>query len=244
MNKVEYDSKCRLQNCEDQLSKKVAIIVFADGDLKNIGAFIGEMTDQSHNSLVQILVVDNTSDPAVAGSLLDLTRTRVKTIIINPDCDDLYGIDQAARMADPDSDLLVLDPNTMLTSDTLTTLQKSAYADDSIAITVPQHVLTGGDPAINWHVPYAFNDVPCDVALSHQHRNVETLALVHGGGAVDLNFTSFFCAYIKRDVWDLCGGFNVRKDKDHRPDRVICDFIRHFLKRRIVYIPEAIVLQR
>ncbi len=244
MNKVGYDSKWGLQKCEDQLTEKVAIIVLADGDHKNMGAFIGAMTDQSHNPLVQILVVSNTLDDLTASRFRELETTRVKTIVIEPDCEILSAIDQASRMADPGSDLLVIDPTAMLTSGTLVTLQKTAYTCDSIAVTVPQHVLPGGEPMINTHVPYAFNDVPCDIALSNQHRNIEPLALFHCGGDIDLNFTSFFCVYIKRDAWDLCGGFGAKHGKDHRSGRIICDFVRHVLERRIVYTPEAIVLQR
>ena len=66
----------------------------------------------------------------------------------------------------------------------------------------PQQVLPGGDPSINTHVPYAFNDVPCDVTLSNHHQNVEALPLFHSGGTIDLNFASFFCVYIKREIWD------------------------------------------
>lgn len=145
-------------------------------------------------------------------------------------------------MDDCESDLLVVQPNAKLASDTLFILQKAAYACESIGITVPQHVLFGGEPTINMHVPYAFNDVPCDVTLSHHHRNVEAPPLFHGGGAIDLNYASFFCVYIKRDVWDLCGGFDAQQGKNDWADRTICDFIRHVLGRRIVYTSEAVVL--
>jgi hypothetical protein len=157
--------------------------------------------------------------------------------------DNIYDLG-ATRLVDPDSDLLVLDFNAMPTPGTLPTLQKLAYTSDSIAITVPQHVLPGGEPTINTHVPYAFNDVHCDVALSNHHRNIEAIGFLHDGGAIDLNFTSFYCAYIKRDAWDMCGAFDVRQGRADRADRIICDFIRHVLERRIVYTPDAIVLQK
>jgi O-antigen biosynthesis protein len=146
------------------------------------------------------------------------------------------------ELADSESDILVVHPNVKFAADTVFILQKAAYASGSIAITVPQHVMPGGEPEINTHVPYAFNDVHCDVALSNLHRNIEALPLLHDGGVIDLNYTSFFCAYIKRDTWDLCSGFNTQQGKDDRADRTICDFIRHVLGRRIVYTSEAVVL--
>jgi len=244
MDKVGYDSQSGRRKCRAKLTKKVVIIVLAHGDLESVEICIEALADQLHNQLVQILVVDNTSDPVAANRLLDLERAGVKIIVSNPECGLLYVIDQAARMADFDSDFLVLDSAAMLISDTLPVLQKAAYASDTIAITVPQHILPGGEPTINTHVPYAFNDVHCDVALSNQHKNIEALDLFHGGGVIDLNLVSFFCVYIRRDSWDLCSGFDVRNAKDHRPARIICDFILHVLEKRIVYTPEAIVLER
>jgi len=172
---------------------------------------------------------------------IPLTKKVVKIVLAHGDLRSIAA--DFEGLADSESDLLVVHPNAKLASDTPFILQKAAYACESIAITVPQHVLPGGEPEINTHVPYALNDVHCDVALSNHHRNIEALPLFHGGGVIDLNFTSFFCAYIKRDTWDLCNGFNTQQGNDDRADRTICDFIRHVLGKRIVYTPEAVVLE-
>ncbi len=189
MGKAGYRSQSKTQTCIEQLSRKVARIVVAHEDLKNIEEYTTALDDSS-------------------------------------------------------SDVLLLGSNAMLTPGTLTLLQKAAYTCDSIAIAVPQYVLPGGEPTINTHVPYAFGDVPCDVTLSSQHKNIATLPLFHDGSTIDLDFAPFSCVYIKREVWDICIGLAVQQGKDNRPDRIICDFIRHVLNKRIVYIPEAIVLYK
>ncbi len=151
---------------------------------------------------------------------------------------------KALKAADPDSDVLILDRNAALTPGALPTLQKAAYAGDSIAIAAPQQVLPEGEPSINSHVPYAFNDVPCDVTLSNHHKNIEALPLFLSGGTIDLNFASFFCLYIKREIWDECSILVNEKGGDGQTDRIMCDFVRHVLGKRIVYTPEAVVLRR
>jgi GT2 family glycosyltransferase len=168
----------------------------------------------------------------------------VKTLFSEPGFDLFDAVDRAVKVAGADSDLLILNPDATLSPGALSALQKAAYEDDSIAVTVPQQVLHGGDPAINIHVPYAFYDVPCDITLSTHHRNVETLTLLHGGGPVDLNSAPFFCVYIKRDAWDLWGGLDARQARACQSDRIMCDFVRHVLGRRIVYTPDAVVHHR
>ena len=242
MDKLGYGSENWVRKSEHQLTKKVVVIVLVHGDLENIDAYIGTLVEQLRNPLVQFLVVGTTLGPAVACSLYEGEGVEVQSIVIESDGNDFYGIAQGMRTVDPDCDLMVLDSMAGCTASTLAILQKAAYACPSIGMTVPQIVLPGGEPTINLHVPYAFNDVPCDVALSNHHRNVEAVALLHDGGAIDLNYASLFCVYIKREVWDLCGGFDARQDNEELSDRNICDLVRHVLEKRIVYIPNAIVL--
>lgn len=61
---------------------------------------------------------------------------------------------------------------------------------------------------------------------------------------MELNFASFFCLYIKGEVWSMCSGLAAGPDQGYRPGQLISDFIRHVLDRRIVYTKEAVVLKR
>jgi hypothetical protein len=158
--------------------------------------------------------------------------------------DFFHSVNQAVRATDPDSDILILGPNATLTPGALPSLQKAAYSSDTIAIAAPQQVLPGGETTINSHVPYAFNDVPCDVTLSHHHWNVEAVPLFHAGGMIYLNFASLFCLYVKREIWDECSILGNEKGGDGLTDRIMCDFVRHVLGKRIVYTPDAVVFRR
>ena len=242
--KLGYGGQSGLQRNEDQLKRRVAVIVSIRESLGNLSACIELLEELSCHTLVQVFVVVDPSDPNTARSLRNQESTRMQIIFADSSRDFFHSVNEAVRAANPDSDILILDPNASLTRGALPALQKTAYASDTIAIAALQKVLPGGEPTINTHVPYAFNDVPCDVALSKHHRNVEALPLFHAGGTIDLNFTPFFCVYIKREVWDLYDGLDFGTGEDYQFDRIMCEFVRHVLGKKIVYTPEAVVLQR
>ena len=244
MQKMGYGRQGGFQQGEDSLTKKVTVIVSAHGGRGNRDACIESLKAYSRDPLVQVFAVVDPSDLDSTSCLSELENAGVKTIVADPGFDLFQAVNQAVRVADPESDLMLLDPNATLMPGTLSALQKAAYAGDSIAMAAPQQVVPGGDPSINTHVPYAFDDVPCDIALSHHHSNVEPLPLFHSGGPVDLNFASFFCVYIKRDAWELCGGLDVHQERESQFDRIMCEFVRHVLGRRIVYTPDAVVLHQ
>ena len=242
--KLGYGGQSGLQRNEDQLKRRVAVIVTGQGGQGNLTTIIELLEDQSCHPLVQVFVVADPLGVDAASYLRNQESTRIQIIVADSSCDFFHSINQTLRATDPDTDILILDPTAILTSGTLSALQKAAYTGDSIAIATPQQVLPAGEPSINSHVPYAFNDVPCDVALSSHYRNVETVPLFHSGGMIDLNFASLFCLYIKREIWDECSILGNEKGEDGQTDRIMCDFVRHVLGKRIVYTPEAVVLQR
>jgi GT2 family glycosyltransferase len=244
LSKWGYDNQVRSHTGDVELKRKVAVIVPGHGAREYTEACIDALTEDFRRPTVEILVVADASDPEAAGRPGCLGHSGVKTIFSTFGSDLFDAVDAAVKVADPESDLLVLDPNATLSTGALPALQKAAYEEEDIAMVLPQQVRPGGDPAINIHVPYAFNDLPCDIALSNHHRNVEALSLLHGGGSVELNYASFFCAYIKRDVWDACCGSIAGQGQHHQPDHILCEFVRHVLGKRIVYFPDAVAMHR
>jgi GT2 family glycosyltransferase len=233
--KLGYGGQKAIKGSEDQLIRKVAVVIVGDEDQVSLGKCIESLEENSVNPLIEVFVVPDSSDPE---------SLRVNTIATEPGCDPIHAINQALHVADPESDVLILNRNAALTQGALPALQKAAYTCESITMVAPQQVLPGGEPSINSHVPYAFNDVPCDVTLSNHHKNIESLPLFHSGGVIDLNFASFFCLYIKREIWDECSILGNEKGGDGQTDRIMCDFVRHVLGKRIVYTPEAVVFRR
>jgi GT2 family glycosyltransferase len=244
MTRDGYGRHTGTETSGDRLTRKVLLVVWGRDGLDNVKACVDSLAGHALGPLVRIVVVAAPSGPDVSNSLRGLDSADIRTILADHDVGLFQAMNQAVHDAGPDSDVLLLDHTGILTSGALPALQQAAYASDAIAIAAPQQLLAGGDPLINTHVPYAFHDAPCDVTLSNHFRNVEPLPLFHAGGTLDLNFVSFFCMYIRRDAWESCNGLDARQGRELRADRVLCEFVRHVLGKRIVYTPDAIVFHR
>ncbi len=129
---------------EDQLTKRVAVVVGGKGQEKH-GKCNESLKKYSGNPLIEIFVIEDPSDAEKASSFRDEDRAGFKIIEIEKESCFLHSIKQALRFSDPESDVLILNRNAELTQNALSALQKAAYNSDSIAISVPQQVLAGGE---------------------------------------------------------------------------------------------------
>jgi hypothetical protein len=239
MAKWGYRKPSTMPPCNERLTRKVAVIVSSNKGEQQLKTCIDSLAEYSCLPLVEVIVADEAAAQRDASDLHGLKPEGGKIAFSAPGLN-LYA---SVKLADPDSDILVLNSNATLSPGSLTTLQKHAYADPSIAIVAPQCVFPEADPTINVHVPYAFNDVPCDVALSNRLKNVEPLPLFHDGSLVELSFASFSCAYIKREVWEVLAELDAGQQEEPQHERFFCEFVRHVLGRKIVYVPDAVVMR-
>jgi glycosyltransferase involved in cell wall biosynthesis len=238
--KGEYGYQ-NISSTEHKVDRKVTIVVTSYDSIGSLESCIDSLAGYSAYPFVKVIVVDDKSGIETWDYLNSLSRPNLKVVSNDYAYHYTRAINQGVALADPDSDILVLSNDAVLTKGALGTLQEVAYTCSNIAITAPQQVFTGGDKKIKMHVPYADSSLPCDVALSSHYDNVETFPLFHDGSLVELNFITFFCVYIKHHVWKACGGLDVRYNRDYRSERIMCEFIRHVLGMRIVYTPDSIV---
>ena len=57
-------------------------------------------------------------------------------------------------------------------------------------------------------------------------------------------FRFLFLRLYQAGDWERAADLAIGKGEDSQFDRIMCDFVRHVLGRRIVYTPDAVVLQR
>ena len=110
---------------------------------------------------------------------------------------------------------------------------------DDVGLVVPRQTLFPGTPTTDVHVPYSRADREVDVSLSAHHANVLDPMLDPARGYVELRFGTFFCAYIPSETVEAVGLLNVEHGPHYRSDRLYCDMVREFAKRRIVYTPHS-----
>jgi glycosyltransferase involved in cell wall biosynthesis len=191
---------------------------------------------------LEAIVVDNNSGEEVFHYLASLRADGILPIFNLENYGFSHAVNRAVDFANPHSDIVILNNDAVLPPGAIRRLQQSAYQSPTIGIVVPAQILRAGSGEICVHVPHANQGADADVNLSAHHDNVESVDMFHHGRFVDLNFAPFFCVYIKRDVWDACGGLDHQHGRHYRSDRIMCDFVRNVLKRRVVYDPDVRVL--
>jgi hypothetical protein len=236
-----YGQQIDRQASDNQLTGKVAIIISVSQGKGMSRTGVDSLSNYFSDPSVEILVVDGASQTDVPRDSSDQKCVNEKAVATVTGILSFPTVKQAFEATDPDSDILLLDGRASLAPGTLPALQKSANANDSIAISVPQRVVQGDEAAISKHVPYADGKMACDITLSGHLRNIEAIPIFHDGEMVDLKWASLFCMYIKREVWELCGEIGSWQEDQGRFEDNLCDCVHHVLGKRIVYNPDAIV---
>ena len=155
-----------------------------------------------------------------------------------------YAVNQAIEIADKDSDILLLNNDAILTEGAIESMQEYAYSLPECGMVVPQQILPGGTPTINTHVPYAVPNFDCDTTPSDYQKNIVNMPIFHNGEVLQLNFSPFFCAYIRRDVFDKSNGIDARLGRHYRSDRIFCDFLTNVMNLKIYHVSRAKVYHK
>lgn len=221
--------------------KKLCIVIVSYGSISFLRDCIESLMPYANNAMVEVIIVDNCSADDVRNYLKELNFPYLKIIFNDINYGFSYAANQGVEAASIDADIVLLNNDAKLGAGSIEALQRVAYSASDIAISVPQQICPPQTPDMEKHVPYANPEMPCDVSLSNHHKNIDSIGLFHDGLQVELSFAPFFCVYIKRAAWDLCGGLDHSNGRHYRSDRIMCDYIRQILKQRIVYTPMAIV---
>jgi glycosyltransferase involved in cell wall biosynthesis len=224
-----------------RLSRPVCVVIPSFNALEYLRLCIASLSDAIQDELLEVIIVDNNSSHDVREFLDGLSDLKIKIILNEENYGFSYAVNQGVKVASPMADVVILNNDAELSPNAITWMQQVAYQSSDIAITVPRQMVPPGATGMNTHVPYADPTFECDVTLSSHHKNVAFIDIFHNGELVELNFAPFFCAYIKREVWNACGGLDYVRGRHYRSDRIMCDMVRHVLKKRIVYTPNAIV---
>ncbi|MFH0769780.1 MAG: glycosyltransferase [Candidatus Peregrinibacteria bacterium] len=150
-----------------------------------------------------------------------------------------HAVNQGITQAAVESDIIIMNDDALVTPGWLQAMQ--AVIDDvpDAGIVAPRQVLPAGTPTIAMHVPFADATFETDVNLSAHHQNVLDPFFCPEKGYVELSFVPFFCVYILRETLNACGHLDTEHGPHYRSDRLYCDVVRNFGKKRIIYTPHA-----
>ena len=227
------------------LTRKVSIIIPSYEALSDLSACIDSILTVTDRGMVDIIVVDNASAQPITDYLAKLTSQGVIKSICNPfNYGFTYAVNQGISIADPTSDLILLNNDSIITNGAIEALQKSAYELPDCGLVVPQQVLPGGTKTIQEHVPYANREYSCDVNLSAHHANIINPPMFNNGEITEISFAPFFCVYIPRHVYSKVGPLDAQYGRHYRSDRIYCDVIRHIHKLKIYHVYQSLVLHK
>ena len=227
------------------LNKKISIIIPNYESINELKLCIDSIFSSKSQDLIDIIVVDNNSSENVKKYLLNMkSEGKIDLILNNINYGFSYAINQGINISNKNSDILLLNNDAILTEGSIEHLQNYAYTLPDCGLIGPHEILFEGTNSISENVPYAYNNFECDTTPSKIHHNIINIPLFHDGELLELNFMPFFCTYIKRDIYNKTLGLDSELGRHYRSDRILSDFVRHFLKLKIYQAPHAYVYHK
>ena len=188
----------------------------------------------------KLIIVDNGSGEGVRAYLDSLASNGAAEVIqVGSNLGFSEASNRGIEAAGEDRDILLLNNDALATPGWVPGMWEVFDHVADVGLVVPRQTLFPGTPTAAVHVPYSRNDREVDVSLSAHHANVLDPQLDVSRGYVELSFGTFFCAYIPRETVESVGPLNVEHGPHYRSDRLYCDMVREFAKRRIVYTPHS-----
>ena len=229
VRKKRSERLMKLNPGHDKLDHGVSVIIPSYEAIDDIKECIDSLHDQNSENDIEIVVVDNSSGPDLINYLDEIeAEGKIKLIKNQVNYGFTYAVNQGIEISNPDNDIIIMNNDAIVTDSAIYNLQKAAYQLQDCGIVVPQQVLPADTKTINAHVPFAYSQYECDVNLSAAHENIVNVSTFHSGDVVELSFAPFFCAYIKRDVYDNSVGLDAEYGRHYRSDRIFCNYIKAY----------------
>lgn len=238
---MDTSMRCRACYAIPPLRASVSIVIVSYQALDELRRCLESVLALTDRSAVDVIVIDNNSSQSVTQYISRMTRYGVISEVLDRNYGFSYAVNRGVALADANSDIFLLNNDASLTAGALEHLQQAAYEHEDVGITVPRQIVPAHNDSIHLHVPYADRQFPVDVTLSRHHQNLSSTELERTNTPLSLLFAPFFCAYIKREVWVASGGLDHGRGRHYRSDRIMCDYVRSVLGKRVVYVHQAIV---
>lgn len=229
----------------EPLNKKISIIIPTYESINSLTDCINSIKSFDFGDMVEIIVVDTNSGAKVLEYLFnEETEGNIKLVLNTLDDRASSAIKKGVDRADLNSDLLILNRDTVLTEGALEHLQHFAYNVSDCGLVVPHEMTIKNNKLIPLHVPYAVANFECDTLPSNVYQNIVNLNTFHDGETLELNYAPFFCTYVKREISNKLSQLNFRIETNTNGNLLLSEFIRHVLKLKIYQSPDAYVYHK
>jgi GT2 family glycosyltransferase/glycosyltransferase involved in cell wall biosynthesis len=194
----------RYRTLDDAVRKAfplVSVIVVTYNSAEFVRPCLDSLASFTSYPNYEVLVVDNDSKDATAALLESYAAAdpRIQVILNDQNSGFAAANNLGARKARGDY-LVLLNPDTMVTSGWIERLLAHCRRDPLIGMIVPVTNWAGNEARIN--VPYSNSE--------EMERFAQELARRNRGTSRDLTMAPLFCALLPRAVWEKAGGLDER----------------------------------
>ena len=220
------------------ISRKVSIVIPSFESLEYLKLCINSIRMFTKKGMYHLVIVDNASNYQVRSYLKKLSTDPDVTVLLNDrNLGFSFAVNRGIEESDPNSDIVILNNDSIVTLGWLEALQEVIEYVDDVGIAVPRQTLLPNTKTIKQHSPSSTLEREIDVNLSVHHGNIIDPEFDPYRGFIELYFAPFFCVYIPRTTINSIGLLDVENGPHYRSDRLYCDVVRYYLKKRIIYTP-------
>lgn len=220
------------------LTKKVNIIipVFDSINLENC---LNSIFSLNLNDKIKVIISNSNTQITF---LDNYNHDNVKVIKTKTNLGFSDTLKECIRYCDDDADMIILNPNAIITKGSLESMQNYAYSLKDCGLISSQQI-TKNSPIIKKHWNYVNIGYWIDETPFIFEDNIVQIPIFYDGEFLELKRAPFFCTYLKREVFEKSQDFNLKFEDCETTMVELSDFIRLKMGLKIYTISDAKVLQ-
>lgn len=138
-----------------------------------------------------------------------------------------------------DKDVLILDSNAILNKKALEIMHYYLHSIDNCGMVVPQKIIPKNNNVVQRYLSYSFTELDCDIMLSPSNSSIKDLPILHNGKFKELKEISFFCLYIKKEVFKEISEFKLKIESYDELTHILSFYLRYVIYSKVYYIAGA-----
>jgi len=186
---------------------------------------------------IKLIISNNCSNINLIEKFNGIDSNLIKIIESKSDEGFIDAVNQGLAHVDKNSDVVLLNQNAVLMHNSLESMQKYAYELNDCGLVVSQEVLKDSNVVLKC-MPYVKRvDYGCDISTTELYNNVQHIPIFHDGDVIEMEYSSFFCTYIKRDILNSYNKFN-----ENFSIKLLSEYVQHVKGLKIYHVSEAVVI--
>lgn len=186
---------------------------------------------------IKLIISNNCSNINLIEKFNGIDSNLIKIIESKSDEGFIDAVNQGLAHVDKNSDVVLLNQNAVLMHNSLESMQKYAYELNDCGLVVSQEVLKDSNVVLKY-MPYVKRaDYGCDISTTELYNNVQHIPIFHDGDVIEMEYSSFFCTYIKRDILNSYNKFN-----ENFSIKLLSEYVQHVKGLKIYHVSEAVVI--